>query len=310
MTIEYVTIGEVTVDDTVLETGEVMRAQTGGGSVYSALGIRLWGHPVGINAVVGHDYPDGNLETLETHGISTEGIRRISGWSLRLWLLHEENNKKQQFPKLQSSTFHQLDQVRLDPPASYWSAKGYHLAPATPEGQMRSRNVLRDKRRDALVSLDILTEPFISFDSYRDGSAFAGVDIFSPSAVEVETLWPGRTVDDAIQLISDFGARWIAIKMDTRGSVVHDAQRNQTYRIPIYPANTVDATGAGDAFSGGFLEGVAETGDVFEAGLRGTVSASFAVEGWGAFGMLQVSKEQAEERLTWLRDKVKNTDAA
>src|SRR3990172_5619733 len=61
------------------ELGEVMRAQTGGGSVYSALGIRLWGHPVGINAVVGHDYPAGNLETLETQGVSTEGIRRISG---------------------------------------------------------------------------------------------------------------------------------------------------------------------------------------------------------------------------------------
>ena len=76
--------------------------------------------------------------------------------------------------------------------------------------------------------------------------------------------------------------------MDIRGSIVHDSIRNETYRIPIYPANTVDPTGAGDFYSGGFLEGIGETGDVVEAGLRGTISASFCVENWGAFDMLNV----------------------
>ena len=71
--------------------------------------------------------------------------------------------------------------------------------------------------------------------------------------------------------------------MDTRGAIVFDGRQGKTYRIPIYPACTVDATGAGDAFSGGFMEGITETGDVLEAGLRGTISASFVVEGWGAF---------------------------
>lgn len=304
MTIEYVTIGEVTIDDTVLENGEVMRAQTGGGTVYSALGARLWGHAVGINSVVGHEYPPENLAALEAHGISTAGIRRIDGWSLRLWLLHEENNKKQQFPKLQSSTFQELDEARLDPPDSYMQAKAFHLAPATPEGQMRSRDSVRGKRWDALISLDILTEPFVNFDAYRKSSTYRGVDIFSPSIVEIEALWPGRSVDEVLGIIAEFGVRWIAIKMDTRGSIVHDARQGKTYCIPIYPALTVDPTGAGDAFSGGFMEGIAETGNVLEAGLRGTVSASFAVEGWGAFGMLEISNEKAEERMTWLRNRV------
>jgi ribokinase len=299
--IEYITIGEITIDDTVLETGEVRLAQTGGGTVYSAFGIRLWGHRVGINSVVGHDYPQKNLNILEEHGVATEGIRRIEGWSLRLWLLHEENNKKQQFPKLQSSSFHELDNARLDPPESYWTAKGFHLAPATPEGQMRSRDVVRQRCPGAIISLDILTEPFIRWDAYRDGTALKGVDIFSPSIVEIQALWPGEKTEDVIQKIVDFGVRWIAIKLDVQGSIVHDAATGTTYRLPIYPAKTVDATGAGDAFSGGFLEGIVETGDVLEAGLRGTVSASFAVENWGAFDMLKVKKADAEERLAWLK---------
>lgn len=299
--IEYVTIGEITVDDTVMETGEVQRGQTGGGTVYSALGVRLWGHQVAINSVVGHDYPEENLKTLRENRVAVEGIRRIEGWSLRLWLLHEENNKKQQFPKLQSSTFAQLDEARLDPPESYLSAKGFHIAPSTPEGQMRSRDFLRARQPDALISVDILTDPYVNYGLYRTAAAYQGVSIFSPSIVEIEALWPGESLEDSIKRIADFGVRWIAIKMDTRGSVVHDAAKGETYRVPIFPARTVDSTGAGDSYSGGFLEGIGETGDALEAGLRGTISASFCVEHWGAFDMMQFDRHQAEERLAWLK---------
>ena len=304
MEVDYVTIGEITVDDTVLETDEIRRAQTGGGSVYSALGIRLWGHRVGVNSVVGHDYLEEDLKKLEEHHISTLGIRRIEGWSLRLWLLHEENNKKQQLPKLQSSTFQELDEARNPPPDEYLGAKGFHIATGTPEGQIRSRDYVRKRRPDVKISLDILTEPFITFDYYRDGSAYAGIDVFSPSIVEIEALWPGFRVDQAIQHIANFGVRWVAIKMDTRGSVVFDAMTGQKYKIPIYPSRVVDTTGAGDAYSGGFLEGIVETGDILEAGLRGTISASFAVEGWGAFHMLNIIREQADERSNWLRKEI------
>lgn len=309
MTIEYVTIGEITLDDTVLEAGRARRNLPGGGAVYSALGIRLWGHSVGINSVVGHDYPAEHLQTLGHHGVSTEGVRRVSDWSLRLWLLHEENNRKQQVPKLQSSTFQQLDALRLEPPSSYWTARGFHLAPATPEGQMSSRDLTRRHRPDIILSLDILTEPFVNWELYRSRPAFEGIDVFSPSIVEIEALWPGQSLNAAIRRIAEFGVRWIAIKMDTRGSLVHDAAKGTSFELPIYPATAVDVTGAGDAFSGGFLCGILETGDVLQAGLYGTVSASFAVEHWGAFGMLSATREAAQKRLDWLSTRVRVENA-
>jgi len=122
MSVEFATIGEITLDDTVLETGELRRAQSGGGALYSALAIRLLGHEVGINSVIGHEYPEEYLQILRSHGIATSGILRIPGWSLRLWLLHEENNRKQQVHKLQASTFAELDSVRPDPPSEYFTA--------------------------------------------------------------------------------------------------------------------------------------------------------------------------------------------
>lgn len=301
--IDYATIGQITVDDTITESGELKRDQTGGGTVYSALGIRLWGHKVGINAVIGHEYPESKLDELVEHDVAIDGILRIPGWSLRLWLLHEENNKKQQFPKLQSSSFAQLDAVRPNPPQSYLSSKGFHITPSTPAGQMRTRDYIRGKRPNALISLDILTEPFINLDAYRTGTAIKGVDVFSPSIVEIEALWPSEPIMDVLKRIADWGVRWTAIKMDVRGSIVHDALKKVAYKLPIYHVDTVDVTGAGDAFSGGFMEGIAETGDVLEAGLRGTVSASYAVENWGAFEMLRITPQDAAERLALLKQR-------
>lgn len=299
--VEYATIGQITVDDTITDSGELKRAQTGGGSVYSALGIRLWGHSVGINAVIGHEYPQAKLDELADHDVAVDGILRIPGWSLRLWLLHEENNKKQQFPKLQSSSFAELDEVRPNPPESYLSAKGFHLSPSTPEGQMRSIHYLRTVRPNAIISMDILAEPFITWEPYRTGTALKGIDIFSPSIVEIEKIWPSQPIMDVLKRIADWGVRWIAIKMDVRGSIVHDAVKQATYKLPIYPSETVDVTGAGDAFSGGFTEGIVETGDVLEAGLRGTISASYAVEYWGAFDMLRIKPHDAAKRLALIK---------
>jgi cytidine kinase len=305
MAIDFVTIGEVTLDDTVLETGQVMRNQTGGGAVYSAIGVRLWGNAVGIQAVVGEDYPTENLQFLDIHQISTLGVSRVPGWSLRLWLLHEENNKKQQLPKLQSGNLYALDQARGELPQAFLNAKGYHLAPATTEGQMKARDQLRALQPDALISLDMLVAPFINLQPYLDGSAFRNIDILSPSINEIETLYPGKPLDEAVRWMAEFGPRWIAIKMDTRGSLVYDFVTGERYQIPICPVTAVDATGAGDAYSGGFLAGMAETGSAYEAGLRATVSASFAVEYWGAFGILQTGGPQVHQRLEALRHSIK-----
>ncbi|KAH8830317.1 Ribokinase-like protein, partial [Flagelloscypha sp. PMI_526] len=50
---------------------------------------------------------------------------------------------------------------------------------------------------------------------------------------------------------------------------------------PVHQGNVVDVTGAGNSFLGGLAAGLKEVGDVFEASLFATVSASFIVEQQG-----------------------------
>ncbi len=304
--IGYVTVGEITLDDTVREDGTLLRDQIGGGSIYSALGLRLWGHTVGIHAAIGREYPEAPLVALAASGVGTEGITAWDGWSLRLWLLHEEENRKQQVPRLRSASFAALDAARGPLPHSYLTAHGVHLAPATPEGQRRARDEVRARIPGTVISLDLLTAPFIATEPYRSGDILHGIDLFLPSQAEVQDIWPGKPLDELFDAWAARGPRCIAVKRDIAGSLVYDRATDRVYDIPIYPTVAVDTTGAGDAYAGGFLAGWVETGSALEAGLWGTVSASFAVEAWGALHLLVVPRAAASERLAWLRPHVRS----
>ncbi len=304
--IGYITVGEITLDDTVREDGTLLRDQVGGGSIYSALGLRLWGHTVGVHAVIGREYPEAPLVALAASGVGTEGITAWDGWSLRLWLLHEEENRKQQVPRLRSASFASLDAARGPLPDRYLTARGVHLAPATPEGQRRARDEVRARIPGAVISLDLLTAPFIATEPYRSSDILHDVDLFLPSMAEVQDIWPGRPLAALLGEWAACGPRCIAVKRDIAGSLVYDRVTDHVYDIPIYPTMTVDTTGAGDAYAGGFLAGWVETGNALEAGLWGTVSASFAVEAWGALHLLDVPRAAASERLAWLRPHVRS----
>jgi ribokinase len=75
--------------------------------------------------------------------------------------------------------------------------------------------------------------------------------------------------------------------------------------VPAYPAKVRDVTGAGDAYCGGFLTGLAETEDPVEAALRGAVSASLVVEGVGALYALDSAAGLAQARLDSLRSSIR-----
>ena len=65
----------------------------------------------------------------------------------------------------------------------------------------------------------------------------------------------------------------------------------------------VDATGAGDAFAGGFLAGLVTHRDVNRALEQGIVSASFAIEDWGGRGLMAATPAVAAERhAEWFAD--------
>jgi sugar/nucleoside kinase (ribokinase family) len=71
--------------------------------------------------------------------------------------------------------------------------------------------------------------------------------------------------------------------------------------MKAYPVDKViDTTGAGDAYLGGVLMGKLQGMNIFDAMKIGAVTASFCIEGVGVDGLLDISKEEFQNRIDWM----------
>jgi len=128
------------------------------------------------------------------------------------------------------------------------------------------------------------------------------VDAFLPSRDEAAGVlggWPGA--EQAVRALSALEAPVVCIKLGAEGSIGLRAEDGVVVRMPATSADPVDPTGCGDAFCGGFLVGLTETGDLRRAMAYGAVSASFAGEGHGATHALSIDRNEALRRLEALR---------
>jgi len=131
----------------------------------------------------------------------------------------------------------------------------------------------------------------------------SGIDLFLPSRQDAETLFPGVAMPDALRRLRELAPDLsvIAIKLGADGVIVHASGAADYFVIPSAAETVVDATGAGDAFSGGAILGYARTGSALDAALLGSVSASFALAATGLGGLVVADAEVAASRLQQLR---------
>src|SRR3990172_5812945 len=134
-----------------------------------------------------------------------------------------------------------------------------------------------------------------------------GLDAFLPSQAEARSFFEPRppTLWEMAEGLAAMGCRFVVLKSGGEGQFAYDAVAGRRWHLPAYPARVQDVTGAGDAFCGGFLVGLVETGDLVEACLRGSVSASLAIEGVGALYALGAASGLAQARLEALRDNIR-----
>jgi sugar/nucleoside kinase (ribokinase family) len=88
----------------------------------------------------------------------------------------------------------------------------------------------------------------------------------------------GSLVDGCRALV-DAGASCVAATAGSRGAVVVTA--DETVEVPAYQIEVVDTTGCGDAFSAGFLRGVALGRSRREAAELGCATAAQVAQGLG-----------------------------
>jgi len=80
------------------------------------------------------------------------------------------------------------------------------------------------------------------------------IDWFLPNDVEAAALTGQNDPWDAMQVLRSWGAKGLVITLGERGSL--GVKGDECWRCPSYPWQTVDPSGAGDAFASGLITGI------------------------------------------------------
>ena len=295
--IDIATVGWLTMDDIVLLDHSSRPGVLGGGALYSAIGAQIWSDRVGVHSVTGRDVCEDVRARIAVRGLDSEGIGEIEGGGLQLWLLHENEKFKRQVPKLNSATAEDMDRGRGPLPEAYRKARGFHVAPQTPEGTANNVRTLSELAHRPIVTVDILSDELIDRRLYADLGFLRGASAFLPSEAEIVRIWSPPDIGVWLRETASRLKCHMVAKLGERGSLVCDAESGVLIHTPAHPVNLVDTTGAGDGYCGGFVAGLTAGRPLAECAAMGTVSASYIVEACGALETERPSPAARQARL-------------
>lgn len=128
----------------------------------------------------------------------------------------------------------------------------------------------------------------------------AMADLVTPNETEAEGL-TGIFVDSeesaaqAANLIHQKGVNQVIITMGSRGVFI--SSDGKQLLLPPFRVEAVDTTGAGDAFNGGLVAGMAEGMDIWQAARFASAVAAVSVTRYGT-SQAMPTREEAETLLT------------
>jgi sugar/nucleoside kinase (ribokinase family) len=289
-----VCLGQFTIDDIVQWDGTVHMGCVGGDAVFSWFGAHLWVDGVGVVAPAGDDFPIAELRALREAGEGLDGVAQRSAPTIRNWVLHERDGRRTWVLRTDPTLNYELSPRYRDIPAVYRRARAFHIAAMDMGAQYELASLLR--QNDVLLSLDP-EENYIRGNENRFAALLGKIDVFLPSAIEARQLVGHADYALALRELTAIGPKIVAIKLGAEGVIVYERSTDLALHVAAYPARFVDGTGAGDAFCGGFMAGLACDLAPGAAALWATVAASFAVEAVGWLPLLAITRADAKRRL-------------
>jgi sugar/nucleoside kinase (ribokinase family) len=284
-------VGSVAID--TLETPRGRAPDVlGGAATYFAVAASFFG-PVRLVAVVGEDFPRGELDWFGRRGIDLAGVEVRPGRSLR-WTgrYHEDMNVRDTLA-FEANVF---EHFAPELPAAYRDTPYVFLANIAPALQAR---VLDQARAPRLVGADTMN---LWIETARPDldALLRRVPLLMINDEEARLLSGERNMVRAARCILAMGPESVMIKRGEYGVLYFSGE--SVFTVPAYPLEEVfDPTGAGDSFAGGVMGYLASSGDLSPAGVRraivyGSVLASFTVEAFSLERLRTLTREEIDRR--------------
>ncbi len=289
------TVGSVAFDAIETPFGKTDKI-VGGAGTFIAIASSYFVKDQNIISVVGDDFPQQTLETLNNMGINTEGLQIKNGEKTFFWSgkYHNDMNSR-------DTLITELNVLEnFDPivPESYQDSTYLMLGNLSPSVQ--STVIERLGNRPKLVAMDTMNFWMdIAIDDLK--KTISMVDVLIINDEEARQLSGEYSLIKASGVIRNMGPKILIIKKGEHGALLF--QEDEVFFAPALPLEEVfDPTGAGDTFAGGFMGYLASTEDLsFEnlkrAVIYGSAMASFCVEKFGTEKLLEITQNDILARV-------------
>jgi sugar/nucleoside kinase (ribokinase family) len=288
-------IGSVAFDDIETPFGRAEKI-VGGAGTYIAWAASYFVKNISIVSIVGEDFPQSELDALESRGVDTSGIKIVEGgksffWAGRYHLnlnardtLVTDLNVLADFDPALTPTHRQSEYVMLG-----------NLTPAIQMSVIKQMDI-----HPKVLALDTMN---YWMDSAMDEllGVLAHIDLLIINDEEARQLSGEYSLLKASEVILAMGPKYLVIKKGEHGALLFGD--GQVFFAPALPLTEVqDPTGAGDTFAGGLMGFLASREMMnFEvlkqAIICGSAMASFCVEQFGTEALRNLTMDQLQERL-------------
>ncbi len=292
---QLITVGTVAFDRIETPFGVAERT-VGGAATYISLAASVFLDKMGLVSVVGDDFPQATMDQLRQRGVDLQGLEVLAGKESFFWAgrYHYDMNTRDTL----ETRLNVL--LELDPklPEAYRQAPYVMLGNLDPGVQEKVLDQMVE--RPALVVMDTMN---FWMDSALEKlkEVIARVDILTINDAEARQLSGEHSLVRAAERILAMGPKYLVVKKGEHGALLFGAGR--VFFAPALPLeDVVDPTGAGDTFAGGFIGYLARTQDHSFENLKraiivGSALASFTCEKFGIERLLEISREDIDERI-------------
>ena len=243
-------VGSVAYDSVRTQAGSRTDA-LGGSATYFSLASSYFS-PVGMVAVVGDDFREGDLDLLRTHKVDVSGLERKPGKTFRWAGVYDtEDVNTRETLDTQLNVFADFSPV-LTPRQR--GADYLFLANIHPLLQLDVLNQMES--RPNLVALDSMNF-WIEGNKADLTNVVEQVDVLIIDENEVRQFSDEANLVEAARAVLRLGPRAVVIKRGEHGVLMYLSEPDgseSAFACPALPLDhVVDPTGAGDSFAGGFM---------------------------------------------------------
>ena len=296
---KVIVVGTLAFDTIETPYGKVERV-IGGSAPFASLAAKTKNIECAVVSIVGNDFPKSYLDLLVSKGINISEVQIEKDGKSFFWCgKYHDNMNKRDTLETQVNVL-----ANFDPkiPENFKNPDVLVLGNLDPKVQLSI--VSQFDKKPNFTMLDTMN---FWMDNTLDNllKIISKVDLICINDEEVIQLSGCKDYENGVKKILTMGPKYIIMKKGEFGATLY-SDESEFFCPSFKVKKVIDPTGAGDSFAGAFAGYLAESKNytfesISSALIYANAIASFCVEKFGIENMLNISKDEIDKRISFIK---------